>query len=228
MYYICCKFLINLPIKYSTAFAPTYSDVSQHFKPSSLCCAVVPLCVSSNMANTSKVVDTSCLDKYKPPPPPPPPPNEMCIFCIIAEQDDAKEILATECDLMIIKDVRPAAFHHYLVLPREHLGNPSFLKQEHIPLLKRMKKFAMKFMKKLITENEFSRLSVGCHWPPYTTVDHLHFHFLHPVTDFTVLNEVRFKKNEEYFLTVEEVISRIPPDSEEEEKENLFNVRVCF
>lgn len=37
-------------------------------------------------------------------------------------------------DLVCFRDIRPGAPHHYLIVPRYHMGNCKTLKSEHIPL----------------------------------------------------------------------------------------------
>ena len=140
---------------------------------------------------------------------------------MIAERDDKKVIVATDCDLMIIKDVRPAAHHHYVVMSREHYVNPSQLEMKHIPVIRRMKRFALDFIRMRIPFHDHKRLSIGSHWPPFHTVEHLHFHILHPITDYSPRNKVRYSKESENFLTLEDIISRIKPPKKKTVPSNL-------
>ncbi|NXR08700.1 HINT3 protein, partial [Semnornis frantzii] len=62
--------------------------------------------------------------------------DRKCVFCRIARREEPGTALfpSEYEDLVCFKDIKPAAPHHYLVVPVEHLGNCKTLKTEHIPL----------------------------------------------------------------------------------------------
>ncbi|KAJ0065841.1 hypothetical protein NL108_000066, partial [Boleophthalmus pectinirostris] len=41
-------------------------------------------------------------------------------------------------EMSCFRDIRPAAPHHYLVVPTKHVGNCKSLTKEHVPLVKQM------------------------------------------------------------------------------------------
>lgn len=54
-----------------------------------------------------------------------------CIFCEIANGKTETEILYEDEKLVLFRDIRPAADHHFLVVPREHIINTKSLSVDH-------------------------------------------------------------------------------------------------
>lgn len=60
-----------------------------------------------------------------------------CIFCKIANGEDKEtKILYQDEDIIIIPDKFPAAKHHILVIPKNHIENATHLTSEHLSLSK--------------------------------------------------------------------------------------------
>ncbi|XP_074540715.1 adenosine 5'-monophosphoramidase HINT3-like isoform X2 [Halichoeres trimaculatus] len=65
--------------------------------------------------------------------------DDTCTFCLIASgQDKEATLLKKNKELVCFKDIYPAAPHHYLVVPRQHITNCHSLQRRHIDLVKRM------------------------------------------------------------------------------------------
>ncbi|XP_075905720.1 adenosine 5'-monophosphoramidase HINT3-like isoform X1 [Nelusetta ayraudi] len=65
--------------------------------------------------------------------------DECCIFCQIAAGDDEEaEIMKKSEELVCFRDVDPAAPHHFLVVPTEHIRDGLSLHRGHAGLVKRM------------------------------------------------------------------------------------------
>ena len=110
--------------------------------------------------------------------------STTCAFCSAAEMD-ARTVHATD-ELLVIRDIRPAAAHHWLVVPRAHVADVHALRSLRAPgdgnggtrLLRSMLDAG-----RLVAERDGSPsapLVMGFHVPPFVSVPHLHLHVLQP------------------------------------------------
>ncbi|XP_040920359.1 histidine triad nucleotide-binding protein 3-like [Toxotes jaculatrix] len=110
---------------------------------------------------------------------------ETCIFCLIASgRDTDAKVLTKNKELVCFRDIDPAAPHHYLVVPRQHIHSCLSLQKEHIGLVKRMAEMGKAVLHEQgITDVKDIRL--GFHRPPYISVAHLHLHVLAPTSQIS-------------------------------------------
>ncbi|XP_074471963.1 adenosine 5'-monophosphoramidase HINT3-like isoform X2 [Sebastes fasciatus] len=106
--------------------------------------------------------------------------DKNCIFCLIAnDQDKETEVIIKNNELVCFRDIVPAAPHHYLVVPIQHIHSCFSLNMEHIGLVERMAE-----MGKAVLHDQgitdMRNISLGFHQPPFISVDHLHLHVLAP------------------------------------------------
>lgn len=104
--------------------------------------------------------------------------NPNCVFCRIIAKESPATILYEDEDYICFSDHRPAATHHYLIVPKNHIKDPKSLQQEHIPLIERM----VEIGKKILSEQggNVDEARIGFHWPPFIFVKHLHLHVVSP------------------------------------------------
>ncbi|XP_077566617.1 adenosine 5'-monophosphoramidase HINT3-like [Stigmatopora nigra] len=108
--------------------------------------------------------------------------NSWCVFCLIARGEDRDaHVLKKDKDLVCFRDILPAAPHHYLVVPIEHIDNCFSLNVEHITLVEKMVEMGRAvLLDQGVTD--MTDIRIGFHQPPYTSVDHLHLHVLAPAS----------------------------------------------
>ena len=60
--------------------------------------------------------------------------KEKCLFCRISHgEDENASILHDQDDIVIFKDIHPAATHHYLVVPKLHMKDAKHLTANDVP-----------------------------------------------------------------------------------------------
>lgn len=63
---------------------------------------------------------------------------ENCLFCKIAAKQIPSSVVHEDDDVMVFKDIHPAAPVHLLIIPKRHVATLSECGAEHAPLLGKM------------------------------------------------------------------------------------------
>ncbi|KAG1936571.1 aprataxin isoform j [Pimephales promelas] len=106
------------------------------------------------------------------------------------------------------RDIRPGAPHHYLVVPNKHVGNCKSLRKEHMPLVEKM----VDIGKEILQKNNVTDLNdvrFGFHWPPFSTVTHLHLHVLAPVSQMGFMSRLVYRLNSYWFITADQLLQNL-------------------
>ncbi|XP_037305426.2 adenosine 5'-monophosphoramidase HINT3-like isoform X3 [Pungitius pungitius] len=98
------------------------------------------------------------------------------------------------------RDIVPAAPHHYLVVPKEHIPDCLSLHAGHVDLVKMMAKMGTAVLHDQGV-SDMKDISLGFHQPPYTSVAHLHLHVLAPASQIYKDVEYKFIPNSYRFVT---------------------------
>ncbi|KAK3580946.1 hypothetical protein CHS0354_006970 [Potamilus streckersoni] len=128
-----------------------------------------------------------------------------CTFCkISAGKDEETEIIFKRDGFTAFRDIKPAARHHYLIIPDEHIPDPKHLDGNHVEIVEKM----VSIGKQLIQDREdtLDDIRFGFHWPPFNSVSHLHLHVIYPAADVT---RGIFKPNSFWFVTADWVLERL-------------------
>ncbi|ELU03281.1 hypothetical protein CAPTEDRAFT_181291 [Capitella teleta] len=123
-----------------------------------------------------------------------------CVFCSIADGTDEKTtLLYRDDDIIVFKDIRPAAPHHYLVCPRQHISDAKCLTHEHIDMVESMISIGKQVLREQGGDPAEARL--GFHWPPFHLVSHLHLHVISPQQNIGFVSGQVFRPNSWWFVT---------------------------
>uniref|UniRef100_F6QNA5 Adenosine 5'-monophosphoramidase HINT3 n=1 Tax=Monodelphis domestica TaxID=13616 RepID=F6QNA5_MONDO len=131
--------------------------------------------------------------------------DPKCVFCRIARQEEpGTQLLPCESeDLVCFPDIRPGAPHHYLVVPKRHIGNCKILKKEDTSLVEKM----ITVGKTVLQQKNITNLSdvrMGFHWPPFCSIGHLHLHVLAPASQMGFLSRLIYRHNSYWFITADQ------------------------
>ncbi|XP_053315397.1 adenosine 5'-monophosphoramidase HINT3 [Spea bombifrons] len=140
--------------------------------------------------------------------------DSKCIFCRIANYPDSDaELLHSDDSLVCFKDIRPGAPHHYLVVPKTHVGNCKTLSKDHVQLVTNMVEVGKSVLQKNnVTDLEDTRF--GFHWPPFCSIGHLHLHVLAPASQLGFLSRMIYRINSYWFITADQLIERLQANTD--------------
>lgn len=139
--------------------------------------------------------------------------DKKCIFCKIVTKEMETELLHCDEEISCFKDIRPAAPHHYLVVPTKHVGNCKSLNKDHLPLVKQMVEIGKEILEKN-NVTDFNDVRFGFHWPPFCSVTHLHLHVLAPVSQMGFMSRLVYRLNSYWFITADQLIERLNSKTE--------------
>ncbi|TDG44100.1 hypothetical protein AWZ03_009475 [Drosophila navojoa] len=108
-------------------------------------------------------------------------------------------------DFAIFKDIKPAAQHHYLIVPKEHYDSLKTLNKSHIKMVSLMEEE----MKNFFVSKGISTADAlyGFHFPPFISVKHLHMHGIAPRSQMPFVSRMMFRPSTAWFKTAQDALA---------------------
>ena len=130
--------------------------------------------------------------------------ESRCIFCKIVRGETDTEFLYEDQDYVCFRDIRPDAEHHYQVIPKTHLPSVKYLHSEHIPVIQKLEEIGKTVLQERVPGCDANEARLGFHWPPFSSIPHLHMHVLAPVSSMGFIKRnLIFRKDSMAFVSVE-------------------------
>lgn len=101
-----------------------------------------------------------------------------CIFCKIINRESPSEIIYEDIKFIAIKDTKPVARLHLLIIPKKHIPSINDLDYKHKELIGDMVLLAKKIAKDKGVQDTGYRLVFNAGADAGQTVEHLHLHLL--------------------------------------------------
>lgn len=101
-----------------------------------------------------------------------------CLFCKIANQTIATNLLYRDEYVVAFEDIAPQAPKHFLIIPHQHIPSLAEANVESIELLGRMLLTGKHLAKEHGIAEQGYRSVINCRVWGGQTIDHLHLHIL--------------------------------------------------
>lgn len=101
-----------------------------------------------------------------------------CIFCKIIKGEIPSNKVYENDDVVVFKDIHPAAPVHVLVVPKVHIESLEALNQDNIDVVAKIHSAILETTKILGINRDGYRVIINCGKNGGQTVPHLHYHIL--------------------------------------------------
>lgn len=98
-----------------------------------------------------------------------------CLFCDFVAKQKPVDVAYEDKNFLVIKDIKPSAPIHLLIIPKKHIGSVNDLKESHKDLIGEMFLLAKKIAKKENISNGY-KLSFNVGEKGGQIIKHLHLH----------------------------------------------------
>ncbi|RIA98743.1 HIT-like domain-containing protein [Glomus cerebriforme] len=115
--------------------------------------------------------------------------SNQCTFCAISSERDFTSLLYVDENVVAFNDIKPAATHHVLVVPKKHIPNVNSLKNDDLETVKKMKEVGLQIISRRLHESvddlqknyqdkKERTYQIGFVSPPFNSINHIHMHVL--------------------------------------------------
>ncbi|HEY8422066.1 MAG TPA: histidine triad nucleotide-binding protein [Thermoclostridium sp.] len=101
-----------------------------------------------------------------------------CVFCRIVKGELPSSKVYENDDIVVFKDINPAAPIHVLVVPKVHIESLEALNQDNMEVVPKIHAAILEVTKILGINKDGYRVVVNCGKNGGQTVPHLHYHVL--------------------------------------------------
>lgn len=101
-----------------------------------------------------------------------------CLFCKIIRGESKADLQFEDAHVIVIRDIRPQAPTHVLIVPKKHIATSLNLKAEDKDLVGHIYMVANEMAKKGGFAEKGYRVVMNCNPAGGQTVYHIHFHLL--------------------------------------------------
>lgn len=103
---------------------------------------------------------------------------DNCLFCKIIREEIPAEIVYSDNQVLVFKDIDPQAAIHLLIIPRKHIARLNDIDANDAALIGHIHLVAVKLAQQFAIAESGYRLVNNCNDDGGQAVDHLHFHLL--------------------------------------------------
>ena len=101
-----------------------------------------------------------------------------CLFCSIANQTIAADIIYQDDDVLAFRDITPQAPNHFLVIPKKHIATINDLQPQDSALFGKLALTAKDIAAEQGMADDGYRLVMNCNENGGQSVYHIHMHVL--------------------------------------------------
>jgi len=101
-----------------------------------------------------------------------------CLFCKIVNREVPSHFLHEDEDLVVFKDINPAAPVHLLIVPRKHIRSMNDIQEEDSPIVGKMFLIAKKMAKEFGVNKSGYKLLFNVEKGGGQEIFHIHLHLI--------------------------------------------------